>query len=273
MSLGNKNESFDLQLTYDDHQLGPGELRVLGPGMWFLLVVQGTLTARLPGWNRPLGEHSLLFLPLSRPQPLVSQEACRCLALQLDPEGFRALEGSLVLPAGQAAAGIFAAPGGYDLAQADAREAIRLLQSLPALGDSGRSCAPAFMAARLQELLLFYRQAREDHTRLESRIVWGIEDVVAWVDDNLAAEHSLADLVAKCALNTTDFSRLFKARTGYPLFEYINRRRIQRSCVLLRKSRLTILEIALEVGYNNISFYNRYFQRIMGTTPSDYRHQ
>jgi AraC-like DNA-binding protein len=103
--------------------------------------------------------------------------------------------------------------------------------------------------------------------------VWTIDEVAAFIERHHANQFSLEDLVARCAMGTSDFCRQFKAATGYPLFEYLNRQRINRACALLKRSDMTILEIAQAVGYRNISFFNRYFARITGTTPSAFRNR
>ena len=54
-------------------------------------------------------------------------------------------------------------------------------------------------------------------------------------------------------------------------FEYINRIRIQKACLMLKRGNLQITEIAFAVGYNNLSFFYRYFSKIMKMTPREYR--
>ena len=100
---------------------------------------------------------------------------------------------------------------------------------------------------------------------------WSIEELVDWIDSHYEESFSLDEMTARCALNTSDFSRRFKAATGYPLFEYLNRRRVARAALLLRDGDLPVTEIAFSVGYNNLSFFNRYFLRIMGQNPGEYR--
>jgi AraC-like DNA-binding protein len=56
-----------------------------------------------------------------------------------------------------------------------------------------------------------------------------------------------------------------------PLFEYINRTRIRKACLLLRQPGLPVTAIALDVGYNSVSFFNRYFRRVMNVSPREYR--
>lgn len=67
------------------------------------------------------------------------------------------------------------------------------------------------------------------------------------------------------------FSRLFRNEVGMPLFEYINRTRIRKACVMLRRADISVTQIAFDVGYNSVSFFNRYFRRIMHLTPREYR--
>jgi AraC-like DNA-binding protein len=98
-----------------------------------------------------------------------------------------------------------------------------------------------------------------------------IEALIAWIDTHYEEHFSLDEVAAGCALNVTDFSRRFKAAAGYPLFEYLNRRRIARAALLLRDGDLPVIEVALAVGYNSLTFFNRYFLRLMGLTPSEYR--
>ncbi len=100
---------------------------------------------------------------------------------------------------------------------------------------------------------------------------WRIEDAVSWAAEHCAEAHSLDFYVTRCATNPSDFSRRFKALAGCPLFEYVNRKRVERACVLLKTTGLSILEVSLAVGYNNLSFFNRYFLRLMGLQPRAWR--
>ncbi|MBN1241172.1 MAG: helix-turn-helix transcriptional regulator [Spirochaetales bacterium] len=100
---------------------------------------------------------------------------------------------------------------------------------------------------------------------------WRVEDAVSWAAEHCAEAHSLDFYVTRCATNPSDFSRRFKALAGCPLFEYVNRKRVERACVLLKNTELSILEVSLAVGYNNLSFFNRYFLRLMGLQPRAWR--
>lgn len=98
-----------------------------------------------------------------------------------------------------------------------------------------------------------------------------IDQVIDYLNRNYTETISLKDLSEKYNINGAYLSSRFKKKTGMALFEYINHIRIQKTCLLLKRSRQSIIEIAYSVGYNNISFFNRYFRKIMQMSPREYR--
>jgi len=142
--------------------------------------------------------------------------------------------------------------------------------------EGGRPGAEAMAAACALELVVSaarlarsYPSARRPWREPDG--VWSVDDAVRYIEANYAESFSLDWFVARCATNASDFSRRFKERAGCPLFEFINRQRVARACALLKSSDLSIIEISEAVGYNSLSFFNRYFLRIVGLSPREYR--
>ncbi|MGO4372220.1 helix-turn-helix domain-containing protein [Paenibacillus sp. MCAF20] len=59
--------------------------------------------------------------------------------------------------------------------------------------------------------------------------------------------------------------------TGLSLLDYLNKLRIDKAKELLVASRLTIAQIAAEVGYYNVRSLNHYFRKFEGMTPSSFK--
>ena len=95
--------------------------------------------------------------------------------------------------------------------------------------------------------------------------------LVEIVNQEYAENLNLDELARRFGVNPSYLSRSFTEKTGAPLFDYINRIRIRKACILLKRSDLNILEIAYSVGYHNPSHFNRSFKKIMGIAPRDYR--
>lgn len=66
-------------------------------------------------------------------------------------------------------------------------------------------------------------------------------------------------------------SRIFKEKYKTTLSDYLNNVRINKGAELLCTTALTVNEIAEKVGYNNIQSFQRFFKKITGVTPGDYR--
>lgn len=63
----------------------------------------------------------------------------------------------------------------------------------------------------------------------------------------------------------------FKKYTGMTCVQYINIHRLELAADYLRTKNLPIMDIALEVGFDNISYFNKLFKAKYHATPKEYR--
>jgi AraC-like DNA-binding protein len=82
------------------------------------------------------------------------------------------------------------------------------------------------------------------------------------------AVSTLADIAC---VSTSTFHRMFKRHTRMTMVDYVTRLRVGRACSLLIESGRSIATIAADVGYTNLSLFNRQFARAKGATPSTFR--
>lgn len=66
-------------------------------------------------------------------------------------------------------------------------------------------------------------------------------------------------------------SKLIKEGTGSTFQELLMKRRFEKAAVLLLETNLPVEEIALNVGYENQSYFHRQFKMRYGVTPRRYR--
>lgn len=94
---------------------------------------------------------------------------------------------------------------------------------------------------------------------------------LAYIDKNLSQRITLQDAAAAAMLSPSYFSALFKSYTGYSLIDYTNAKRIElASKILLSNPSSSVSEIAMQVGFNNISNFNRTFRKYAGCTPREF---
>lgn len=95
--------------------------------------------------------------------------------------------------------------------------------------------------------------------------------VCNYIDAHCSESLSLEQISELASFSKFHFSRLFKEFTGEPFYRYVNRKRIEYACGLLRHQDLTITEIALASGYSSNSVFIRMFKQFRGCTPKEYR--
>lgn len=98
-----------------------------------------------------------------------------------------------------------------------------------------------------------------------------IEKAISHMKDNYSADIRLKKLANIAILSPNYFSSIFKDYTGMNVTEYIQKLRIEEACRLLRKTNKKVIDIAGEIGYRDIKFFNKIFKKINGQTPSEYR--
>ena len=81
------------------------------------------------------------------------------------------------------------------------------------------------------------------------------------------------DICSHLNINKSYFCRLFKSEMGLTFSQFLNAYRIERSKELLKKKEYSILDVAMEVGYNNHNYYSSLFKKFNKITPLDYRNQ
>ncbi len=102
----------------------------------------------------------------------------------------------------------------------------------------------------------------------------GMNKALAYIRENLTQPFNEHDLAAIAKQSTGAFSRSFRKHTGMSLLQYIRRLRINMACqILMSDEHAQVSDICFEVGFNNLSNFNRKFLAEKGMPPSQFRKQ
>ncbi len=94
---------------------------------------------------------------------------------------------------------------------------------------------------------------------------------LSFIFENFRRDIRLADLAGALGLSEWACSRFFKRNTGNSFTDYVTMLRLGDACKLLSNSEMSVTDVCFEVGYSNVSNFNRTFLRLRGLTPSAYR--
>ncbi|MCM4076327.1 GlxA family transcriptional regulator [Paractinoplanes hotanensis] len=92
-----------------------------------------------------------------------------------------------------------------------------------------------------------------------------------WALHRLDKHLTLESLARHAAVSPRTFSRRFVEDTGYTPMQWVMRARIDLARELLELSELSVEQIAVRAGLGTGANLRLHFQRILGTTPSQYR--
>ncbi len=98
-----------------------------------------------------------------------------------------------------------------------------------------------------------------------------IEQAKQFIERNFDKKITLEDMAGQACLSPKYFSRIFKEITGTGFNEYRLSIKIAQACELLKNSDYTVTEIASHFGYKNLESFIRMFEKIMKSSPMQYR--
>jgi len=104
--------------------------------------------------------------------------------------------------------------------------------------------------------------------RYEQRIYRVQDYISAHLDQDL----NLEKLAAVSAFSPFHFHRIFKSVAGETLYDFIQRIRLEKACIMLTSDPgMKIISIAMSCGFSTASSFSKAFKQRFGITPSEYR--
>jgi len=94
-----------------------------------------------------------------------------------------------------------------------------------------------------------------------------------FIEANLGKDFGLVELAANVRMSPYYFCRLFKQSTSLSPHQFVVRERIEHARQMLKEHRLTVVEIATNLGFSDQSHFARVFRDLVGTTPKRYASQ
>lgn len=94
-----------------------------------------------------------------------------------------------------------------------------------------------------------------------------------WLEAQHRADFLMDEVAQRTGLSLRSFMRRFKRATGITPLVYLQRVRVEVAKQLLRGNQLSVDQVSLRVGYEDVGFFSRIFRRQEGMTPGEFRQQ
>lgn len=98
-----------------------------------------------------------------------------------------------------------------------------------------------------------------------------LQKIHLYILSNFQRNITLEEVSQFVGMQKSSFCVFFKRMTGKSFFTYLTEFRIESSCQMLLKTKLSVKEICIGSGFSDIPYYNRVFKKIKGMSPGHYR--
>ena len=120
----------------------------------------------------------------------------------------------------------------------------------------------------LQQLFSrFLKDAEQKIEVTDNRILKALR----YIRKNIDKPINISQLSELCFLTDDHFIRLFKNEMKCTPTQYINQKKIEKAQVMLIIDDIPIKEIAYNLAFDNISYFNKLFKKLTGLTPGEYK--
>ena len=140
---------------------------------------------------------------------------------------------------------------------------------------------PLFYEMRLRESLLhviillfehgYIREPQEGRSTFANRLQ--LRTVLQYIAEHYREKIKVADLSDLSGFSESYFMSFFKQNVGMSCIQYINHYRVQKAAHALEETSQPVMEVAMDHGFDNISYFNLQFRKEFGMTPREFRRQ
>ncbi len=136
--------------------------------------------------------------------------------------------------------------------------------------------SPLIVRDRLTWVL--HRLINQNHTvhrpsQKELRNSIRIKQMLQYIQENYSNNITIEDIAESASISVSECLRCFKNSIQISPIQYLKQHRLQIAAELLLSTSLKIIDIGIECGFQEMSYFARSFKDYWGTTPSQYRTQ
>jgi AraC-like DNA-binding protein/ligand-binding sensor protein len=98
-----------------------------------------------------------------------------------------------------------------------------------------------------------------------------IRQSIYYIHQNYTENMTLETVAGHVHLSPSYFSSLFNKQTGLSFTSYVSRLRVERAKKLLKKTEMSLIDIATALGFGSQSYFSSVFKKHVGESPKQYR--
>ncbi len=118
---------------------------------------------------------------------------------------------------------------------------------------------------------ILYKYSDSQTSQTKHKNIDKVKNIIKYIETNYQHSITIEEIANISGFSASHFMKFFKKTMGTSFIDYINDYRLSMASRILISSDDTIINIAADCGFDNLSYFNRMFKRRFGITPSQYR--
>lgn len=100
-----------------------------------------------------------------------------------------------------------------------------------------------------------------------------VNESLEYIEHHYHEQMSVGDIAKALGTSISYLSRIFKENTGETIIRTINNKRIEKAKAYLRETDYKVYEVADILGFENVTYFSRFFKKHTGMSPKEYKDQ
>lgn len=114
---------------------------------------------------------------------------------------------------------------------------------------------------------------RNEQSVMPSERLERFQKSISYIQEHYIGKITVDDLARAAGISVDHFYKFFKQISGETPMTYVNRHRTRIAANLLKYTDLSVLNVALQSGFDNVSYFIKTYKKYTGLTPSAWRKQ
>lgn len=157
----------------------------------------------------------------------------------------------------------------YSLKNMDASSAVDAQSMLEIADKAAEHMDEKELCETMTEIMEFFVHTTQ--TEAADSICKAVHQAAEYVEEHYHENLSLAALSEQFHVESSYFSRMFRKETGDNLMLFICKKRMEKALEYMKESDKNLTEIAFMVGYDDYTYFNKVFRKMVGVSPREYK--
>ncbi|WP_412734139.1 helix-turn-helix domain-containing protein [Halalkalibacterium halodurans] len=127
------------------------------------------------------------------------------------------------------------------------------------------------LISRFMELVVYLSRQYDSQEKGKSSHLMQLAHAISYIEDHYLEPLTLEEIASKSGISVRHLNRIFQSYYQTTPISYLQRLRLERACMLLKQTKLTITEISHKCGFNDSNYFTRQFTKAYGCPPKTYR--